>query len=697
LFTFRKPKMAEAFVETTVASDIYEAPASARYDEPAHHFEDGYADPSSTAAMTVYRTTSELSNLPDDFAFIGGEPAALVMAYVSPHVDFASTCDRIRRLCGTAQLVATTTSGELCDAGSGASEKLYCAASGSWDNVVLQVFGSGLFEQLSLQAVPLANDDIRAGRPSKEHSQRIDEIVRHLSRVRVPFAMRAEDTVAITLVDGLSASENYLMEAIYESRRFPCLFIGGSAGGKLDFKFTGIFDGSRVLQNHALIIFAKMRPDIRFGILKSQNFVDTGQSLVVVEASPEVRQVTAALDPDTLEVVPVVTLLCKMLRCRPEELNARLAGHTFAIKMDDELFVRSVSGIDPSNGTINFYCDVNPGDELHLVRATDFARQTRQDFANFMVGKPEPVGAIINDCILRRLGNERELSGLDGMWPMPAAGFSTFGELLGINVNQTLTALVFFKVPEGVAFQDHYIDEFPIHYARFAGYFTQSRLRQQRIINGLRNKLINRLIGFLGQSSQLATQLDEVVGRTNEARGSVQGIRQNMEARIAAISNTAQAGLLDEEFQKVEGTTRQLTDIVEVIDKITMQTNLLSLNATIEAARAGEAGRSFAVVANEVRALAGTTKTTLDRSREALAQVETSIGVLGQNIRQTEDRLSTAKDGYDEIAHQLSGVFSGFEKINNAMADVEAMVGSQRSMMKHIDRDVAQLKQIEGR
>lgn len=697
MFKFRKrnaqTELAEVHAMSTTAESPYAEPETAWRAEPA--------DPEPEAIyreadIKVFRTNSRLADLPDGFAFVDGRPAALVLAYISPHIDFAATCDKLRRLCSGASFVATTTSGELCDTGQGGKDHVYCPASGTWDNVVVQVFGADIFEQLSIQAVPLANEDIRAGRPSKTHETRIAEIVGHLRRIRLPFPLKAENTVAITLVDGLSASENYFMEAVYESRSFPCLFIGGSAGGKLDFKFTGIFDGSRVLQNHALVVFAKVRNDVRFGVLKSQNFVATGNTLVVVEACPETRKVTAAVDAETLEVVPVTTALCRLLRCHPAELSARLTGYTFAVRMDNELFVRSVSGIDLESGTISFYCDVNPGDELHLVKATDFAQQTRQDFASFMRGKPEPIGAIINDCILRRLGNDRELNGLDGMWQMPAAGFSTFGELFGINVNQTLTALVFFRVPDGVEFHDHYIDDFPIHYARFAGFFSQSRLRQQQIINGLRNKLINRLIGFLGQSSQLASQLDQVVGRTNEARGSVQGIRKDMEARITAISSSAQAGLLDDEFQKVAGTTRQLNEIVEVIDKITMQTNLLSLNATIEAARAGEAGRSFAVVANEVRTLAGTTKSTLDRSREALAQIEAGLGFLGQNIRQSESRLVAAKDGYDEIAHQLGDVFAGFEKINGAMADVEMMVNSQRGMMQKIDQDVAQLKRIEA-
>lgn len=646
--------------------------------------------------IRVYRTNSRLDGMPRDFpGSAEGNDAALVVAYVSPHVDFQAVCKTIQQRCGGAQFIATTTSGELCETEQGGH--LYCSTSGSWDNVVIQVFASSVIEQISIQTVPLANEDIRNGNGIfKTQQERVAQITSNLSRLHIPFPLKAENTVAYALVDGLSASENYFMEAVYASRRFPCLFIGGSAGGKLDFQFTGIFDGSRVLQNHALMAFIKFQDGIRFGVLKSQNFKPTGKSIVVIEACPETREVTAAVDLETLEILPIMDALCRMLGCRIEQIEERLAGHTFAVNMDGELFVRSVSNIDTVNGVVRFYCDVNPGDELQLVKSTDFGKQTRLDYQQFMQGKPEAIGAILNDCILRRLGNSRELNSVDGMWNIPVAGFSTFGELLGINVNQTLTALVFFRVPAGMDFHDHYVDQFPIHYARFASYFTQSKLRQQEIINSLRNKLITRLVSFLGQSSKLASQLDEVVGRTNDARGGVQSIRADMEDRISAVSSTARPGVLDEEFQKVAATTRQLNDIVEVIDNITMQTNLLSLNATIEAARAGEAGRSFAVVANEVRALASTTKTTLNRSREALAQVENGITFLGMNIRESEGRLSAARSGYDDITQQLGTVFSRIEEINSAMSQVEAMVHAQRDMIGRIDKDVVQLKRIEG-
>src|SRR5438105_2484571 len=84
-----------------------------------------------------------------------------------------------------------------------------------------------------------------------------------------------------SLVNGLSASENYFMEAVYRSGRFPCLFIGGSAGGKFDFQTTQIFDGARTVQNHAVVAFIRVGPGRRYGVFKSQNFKKTGKSFFV--------------------------------------------------------------------------------------------------------------------------------------------------------------------------------------------------------------------------------------------------------------------------------------------------------------------------------------------------------------------------------------------------------------------------------
>ena len=67
---------------------------------------------------------------------------------------------------------------------------------------------------------------------------------------------------------------------------------------------------------------------------------------------------------------------------------------------------------------------------------------------------------------------------------------------------------------------------------------------------------------------------------------------------------------------EIDESSRQIADIIGVIDEIAFQTNLLALNAAVEAARAGEQGRGFAVVASEVRSLATARPPLPRRSRD---------------------------------------------------------------------------------
>src|ERR1700722_17384903 len=217
------------------------------------------------SSIRVLETDQRLGNIsPADFAFDGIQ-AALAVAFVSPHNDFSRVTSALQKLAGTPPMVAVSTAGELCSASSGS---VYKPTGTSWSSVVIQIFPADLLESISIHGVPLHNEDIRKGAPSMAHEARIDAIARSLSSIRIPFAVDVRDTIAFALGDGVSACESYFMVAVYRTGKFPCAFVGGSAGGKLDFKNTYLFDGRKILENHALIVFMKLAPGRSYSVLK---------------------------------------------------------------------------------------------------------------------------------------------------------------------------------------------------------------------------------------------------------------------------------------------------------------------------------------------------------------------------------------------------------------------------------------------
>ncbi|TAN49567.1 MAG: PAS domain S-box protein, partial [Rhodospirillales bacterium] len=488
--------------------------------------------------VRVSETNANLDGISSDFFQFDGSGASLVLAFVSPHIDFSAVCAKLSGMVGTVPMVAVSTAGELCNAAP-RSGSLYRTTGDHWDSVVIEAFGPALIAAVSVHTIPLHNDDIRHGTPRLSRGERVRRIAASLAAVQVPFKIDSRDTLALTFVDGLSACESYLMEAVYKVGQFPCLFIGGSAGGTFDFSRTEVFDGREILQNHAVITFVKLAADKRYGILKSQNFRKTDKSFVTLDADPDRRIVTTVIDQETFTVESTIAAMCRILDCRAAELQERLADHTFGIELGDEIFVRSVSSFDFDKGSVTFYCDVNAGDKLFLLESTDFVEQTRGDYQTFMCDKPPPVAAILNDCILRRLYNEPRLKGLDGLWDCPVAGFSTFGELLGININQTLTAVFFFDVPVGQSFCDPFVDRFPVHYGRFVNYFTSCRLARVKLLNEIRGQTNGQLTDHFADMGHMS---EEVTAITMHAR--LERAQRDSQNRLLAITSTLFEGVL---------------------------------------------------------------------------------------------------------------------------------------------------------
>ena len=147
----------------------------------------------------------------------------------------------------------------------------------------MQLFDASVIAAAEIVRVPLECEDIRGQGQRLPMSERIARLTASIKRVQVSMKIDYRDTLANIFFDGLSASESFFMEALYESGRFPS--VRRRLGGRqADFQRTQLHDGQRSYQNHALIVFLRAR-NVRSGVFKSQNFEPTPLSLSVLSAS----------------------------------------------------------------------------------------------------------------------------------------------------------------------------------------------------------------------------------------------------------------------------------------------------------------------------------------------------------------------------------------------------------------------------
>ncbi len=245
----------------------------------------------------------------------------------------------------------------------------------------------------------------------------------------------------------------------------------------------------------------------------------------------------------------------------------------------------------------------------------------------------------------------------------------------------------------------HRIEEsFPAEYERLRADFNGAMAKLQEVMRGVAasasairsgtgeisaasDDLSRRTEQQAASLEETAAALDEItatVRRTAEgakhARAVVGGARTGAERSGAVVRQAVDA------MAGIETSSREIGQIIGVIDEIAFQTNLLALNAGVEAARAGDAGRGFAVVASEVRALA-------QRSAEAAKEIKALISTSGVQVEHGVAYVGQTGEALAEIVRQVA-------EIDGIVGEIASSASEQATGLDQVNTAVNQMDQV---
>ncbi len=180
---------------------------------------------------------------------------------------------------------------------------------------------------------------------------------------------------------------------------------------------------------------------------------------------------------------------------------------------------------------------------------------------------------------------------------------------------------------------------------------------------------------------QTASSMEQMTATTRQnadnarqANQLASGAREQAETGGKVVNHTVSAMI------EINTSSRQIADIIGVIDEIAFQTNLLALNAAVEAARAGEQGKGFAVVASEVRNLAQRSATA---AKEIKTLIEDSVGKVDEGSRLV-----------DESGRTLEQIVSSVKKVSDIVAEIAAASAEQSTGIDQVNKAITQMDQM---
>ncbi|CAM3983849.1 Methyl-accepting chemotaxis protein PctB [Vibrio aerogenes CECT 7868] len=219
----------------------------------------------------------------------------------------------------------------------------------------------------------------------------------------------------------------------------------------------------------------------------------------------------------------------------------------------------------------------------------------------------------------------------------------------------------------------------------------------------------SKLVMHSGETEQVVTAITEM---SQSARTVADNVLQsneltdeaNQEAQSSLlIVNDAVASVtslvsevedMSSRISRMHHDANKISDVLNVIGDISEQTNLLALNAAIEAARAGEQGRGFAVVADEVRALAGRTQQSTTEISDMLSKLLEGTDSVVRAMNTTKEQCQSTADKTSEVSVSLKHMSESVTQVDEVSTQISSATNEQSQVAETLNQNMLSIQDI---